>query len=204
MVRPAARGAIVDPTHGNDDRQPAPCPRRRPGLAPGPDPARAVGRRPARERRSLAAGRIRRLRPIDEPAGARGRRRRADGRAPSGGPASRDVRRRIGARRADRRDRDDGARLPPLHRPPRRAARRGPVDRVGSGPGRPGGDPRRHRDDVRRPGRDRACLPRLARPDAGPGACRPGCPRHPAPGRHPGHDPLHVRRRDRHGPRAAR
>ena len=138
------------------------------------------------------------------PAGDRGRRRRTDGRAPPGRPAARDVRRRIGARRADRRDRDDGPGLPPLHRPPRRAARRGPVDHVGPRPGRPGGDPRRHGDDVRRPGRDRACLPRLARPDAGQGPCRPGRARHPAPDRHPGDDPLHVRRRDRHGPRAAR
>ena len=40
---------------------------------------------------------------------------------------------------------------------------------MGPRPGRPGGDRRRLRDDVRRPGRDRARLPRLARPDAGQG-----------------------------------
>ena len=50
----------------------------------------------------------------------------------------------------------------------------GPVDHVGPRRARPGGDPGQRRDDVHRPGRDRACLPRLARPDAGQGPCRPG------------------------------
>ena len=195
---------MVGPTHGNDDRQPTSRPRRRPGLAAWPDPARPLGREPARERRDLAAGRIRRLRPLDEPAGDRGRRRRADGRAPSGRSRAGDVRERIGARGADRRDRDPGTRLSPVHRAPRRATWRGPVDHVGSRRAGPGSDPGRPRDDVRRPDRDRARLPRLARPDAGQGTRRPGGARDPAPDRHPGEHPLHVRWRDRHRPRAAR
>ena len=132
VVRVAGPRAMVGRTHGNDDRQPAPCPRRRPGLAPWSDPARPLGREPARECRDVAAGRIRRLRPFDEPAGDRGRRRRTDGRAPSGRSRAGDVRERIGARGADRRDRGPGTRLPPVHRASRRATWLGPVDHVGS------------------------------------------------------------------------
>ena len=95
-------------SHGNDDRQPATCPRRRPGLAARPDPARPLGREPARERRDVAAGRIRRLRPFDvAPAGDRGRRHRTGGRAPSGGSRAGD----------DRADEPGAWRSPPRPRP---------------------------------------------------------------------------------------
>ena len=71
------------------------------------------------------------------PAHDRGRRRRADGRAPSGRPELVMTANDTGRVGADRRDRGRRARLSPVHRPPRRAPWRGPVDHVGPRRGRP-------------------------------------------------------------------
>ena len=213
VVRPAWSGTSgtggigrADPDGNRPSSAPLTGPRRRAGLAPGPDPARAVRRRacsPSVEAWLLAeygdAVRSTTRRAID------------------GGeaelsvalhPAAPDLVISAGESGRVALTAETETMGPGYHRFIGRLVERlgdGPVDHVGPRPGRSGRGPRRLGDDLRRPGRDRAWPTSAGSARRWSGTCRPGGATAPQLQLGiPGDDPLHVRRRDRHRPRTAR